>query len=381
MSSCDIIIPVWNELQHTKRCIESIRKNTRYPYSLILIDNKSDSPTRDYLKGLAEDDSGISLIQNSENLGFIKAANQGLRLSSAPYLLLMNNDTVATDEWLTRMVFIAQSDPRIGLVNPKSESPGRASLENYSKRLSQNKGGYIETNQCMGFCMLIKKEVIDRIGYLDEIYGMGGFDDTDFSRRAHLKGFRCVCAKDAYVYHKWHTSFNKAGNRQELVRRNEKIFFDKWGRYLRVGYPIRYKAKDDFYRDINISLYMAREWNWVHAWLKKDKELKEALDSMNLPEHQSLRVFEMSANTAFFYLNVLFRLVERRLKKRKPFDAILVSDGRLLKFLSFFKVLFSAPLFYIEKEEIDIKDASEESYRRLAGAIAGSIKKGKQNEV
>ncbi|MBL7068759.1 MAG: glycosyltransferase family 2 protein [Candidatus Omnitrophica bacterium] len=380
MSSCDIIIPVWNQLQYTKRCIESIAKNTRYPYNLILIDNKSAALTRDYLEGFVKESANATLIKNGENLGFIKAANQGLKLSKAPYTLLMNNDTMPTDGWLTKMVAIAESDPMIGLVNPKSESPGGASLEDYSKRLAENKGGYIETNQCMGFCMLIKREVIEGIGYLDEIYGMGGFDDTDFSRRAYLKGYKCVCAKDAYVYHKWHTSFNKAGNREELVRQNEKIFFDKWGRYIRIGYPIIYRTKDDFYRDINISLSMAREWNWVHAWLKKDNALKKALDSMNLPEHQSLRLFNMSGNKRLFYLSVLFRLVERRLKKRKLFDAILVSDKKLLNFLRFFKALFSTPLFYIEREH-RLEEFNEKSYRILAGAIAESIKKGKTDEV
>ena len=99
---CDIIIPVWNQYDFTKRAIEHIQRNTRYPYRLILIDNNSDEVTGDYLGRIAEQDKKAILIRNRENLGFVKATNQGLRASSAPYACLMNNDTAASSGWLTR---------------------------------------------------------------------------------------------------------------------------------------------------------------------------------------------------------------------------------------------------------------------------------------
>lgn len=376
---CDIIIPVWNQLQFTKRCIESIQKSTGYPYHLILIDNCSDIETRDYLKILAESNDNITLIKNEKNLGFIKAANQGLKVSNSSYVCLMNNDTIATDGWLSKMISIAEGYSNIGLINPKSESPRELSLDEYSKKLAQNKGQYMETNQCMGFCMLIKREVIQKIGYLDEAYGIGGFDDADFSKRTQLAGYKCVCAKDAYVYHDWHTSFKKAGNREELVKKNERLFFDKWGKYLRVGYPIAYNGKnEDFYIDINTSLGMAREWNWVHAWLNANKALKDQLDSLNLPEHQSLRIFRLSGIKFIFYLEVLFRLIERRLKRKKPFDVVMVSDKRMLKFLSRFKGLFLVPLFFIGRDEFQYGTNMEESWRMRARNIVEHIKKGRK---
>ncbi|NQT06830.1 MAG: glycosyltransferase family 2 protein [Candidatus Omnitrophica bacterium] len=291
----------------------------------------------------------------------------------------MNNDTVATAGWLGKMVALAESDKRIGLVNPKSESPGSLSLEEYSCVLSRNKGEFLETNQCMGFCMLIKREVLERIGYLDEIYGIGGFDDTDYSKRANAAGYKCVCAKDAYVYHEWHTSFKKTGNREMLVRRNEKIFFDKWGKYLRVGYPISYK-KDTFYIDINTSLALAREWNWVHAWLNMSAPLKSELRSLKLAEHQSLRLLNLPGNTTLFYFGVLSKLIGRRLKGKKVFDVILVSDKALFRFLSTFKRLFSIPLVYIDKNKFHYCKEGENDkdiWRERARGIAEFVKKGK----
>lgn len=63
---CDIIIPVWNQLEFTKRCIESIRKNTRFPYRLIIIDNNSEPPTKNYLSGIADRHDDVLLIRNED---------------------------------------------------------------------------------------------------------------------------------------------------------------------------------------------------------------------------------------------------------------------------------------------------------------------------
>jgi glycosyltransferase involved in cell wall biosynthesis len=82
---CDIIIPIWNQMSLTKRCLESIREKTGIPYRLILIDNGSEEETRQYLASLAGNGGwrGV-LIRNDENLGYIRAINQGLRVSTAP---------------------------------------------------------------------------------------------------------------------------------------------------------------------------------------------------------------------------------------------------------------------------------------------------------
>lgn len=373
---CDIIIPVWNELQYTRRCIESIQPNTKIPYRLILVDNGSDNETRNYLQQLAQQNGNITLIRNKENLGFVKAVNQGLRESNAPYVCVVNNDTVVTDGWLSRLMDLAEGRPEIGLVTPQSESPGRLTVDEYAKLLALKKGEHIETNQCLWFCVLVKREVIDKVGYLDEIYGMGGFDDADFAMRAHKIGYKCTTACDAYVYHVWHASFKKAGNREKLVKRNEKIFFDKWGKFLRIAYPILSDSPENFSCDIYTSLGLAREWNWIHTWLSIDRNQKKLLNSMSLPRHQNMRLFFMGKNRILFFAEVLFRLVERSLKRKKHFDAVLTSDPDLFRVLSRFKKLFRAPVFYIKRETSPIDTRDENSWSRRAHVITNIIKKG-----
>ena len=372
---CDIVIPVWNQLEYTKKCVRSIKLNTTIPYQLIIIDNASDTETATYLYELDRKNHNITVIRNDENLGFIKAVNQGLRQTDAPYICIMNNDTVATSRWLAKMINLAESRSDIGLVNPKCETPPEnMSFNEYAEVLAGNKGKYVETNQCMGFCMLIKRELISKIGLLDEVYGVGGFDDTEFSMRAHKLGYKCVSASDAYVFHDWHTSFNKAGNREELVKRNEKIFFGRWGKHLRIAYPILNDSEKGFADDICTSIGLAREWNWVHAWFSANKKLGSRIDSLSLPKHQSLRMFYLGKNKVIFSVAVLCKLIERSLKKKKHYDAVLISDPDLFKTLQRFKKLFKTPLVYVKKDKspIDVKD--ENTWNKRAQIIKNIIK-------
>jgi GT2 family glycosyltransferase len=169
---CDIIIPVWNQPEVTRECIDSILRNTGYPYRLIIIDNGSETPVQSYLLGLKEKkDLDLLLIRNDKNLGFVKAVNQGVVVSDAPYLCIMNNDTIATSGWLEEMVGVIEANPSIGLLNPSSNTsgqfPGEKSIDEYALSLKPLKGQMQELYTCRGFCMLVTREAIRRVGLLD----------------------------------------------------------------------------------------------------------------------------------------------------------------------------------------------------------------------
>src|SRR3989338_488088 len=218
---CDIIIPVWNQPEATKECVDSIFEYTDYPYRLIVIDNGSDKETEGYLKNLKEEnETDFVLIRNDSNLGFVKAINQGIRQSDAAYVCVMNNDVIATDRWLGEMVKAMASDPRIGLVNPSSNTLGQfpregESIHDYASSLKRSSGETQELYSCRGFCMLLKRKVIEDIGLLDEIYDVGYYDEADYCERAKISGFMAVRAKAAYVYHKERVSFETLGHGRE----------------------------------------------------------------------------------------------------------------------------------------------------------------------
>ncbi|UCD54853.1 MAG: glycosyltransferase family 2 protein [Candidatus Omnitrophota bacterium] len=345
MKKCDIIIVVWNQLDFTRSCIQHIAENTRYPYRLIAVDNGSDSGTRDYLEDLkSKKEIDMVLLRNDKNLGFVKAANQGLRVSEAPYVCILNNDTLPGTGWLTGLVEFAEKYPDSGLLNPLCEGHEKRNLtvNEYARKLSyENRDKYMEMNQCQGFCMLIKREVIQKIGYLDEGFGIGGFDDTDYSLRAHMEGYKCICVYSSYVYHWEHISFNKLGDRKRIQAEVEKRYFKKWPRHKRLAliFSVSNKRHDrEIANFLKSALFLAREWCWVNLMIFGDRDTKNRIESIRdkiLPLHQNLKFNYL--NPKFKILEITARILERSFgrKKRKKYDAVICDKTQLLPFLRF----------------------------------------------
>src|SRR5690606_36189016 len=110
-----IVVCVHNALADVERCLESVVQHTTAPYSVILVDDGSEAPTRDYLAAFAAE-HGATLLRNESATGYTRAANQGLREATADYVVLLNSDTIVTSGWLDRMIACAESDSEIGMV-------------------------------------------------------------------------------------------------------------------------------------------------------------------------------------------------------------------------------------------------------------------------
>lgn len=322
MSKCDIIIPVWNQLDVTRECVNSILKNTDYPYRLIIIDNASDAPTREYLDSLTQEKNlDFLLVRNDKNLGFVKAVNQGIAAADAPYLCIMNNDTIATVGWLGEMIDVMIANPAIGLLNPSSNTsgqfPGDMSIDEYAATLKPLKGQIQELYTCRGFCMIVTREVIRRVGLLDEIFHVGYFDDTDYCKRAQKLGYKTARAKASYVYHKENVSFKTLKNNKDLFTDNERIFFKRWGRHVRVGYFMNTRRSDKKINDIATDV--ARNGHQITIFLKKGLEWPVAID------HFDIRRIDISP--FLFNVTSLYKILKRKKKKKLE---ILLTDNKLL---------------------------------------------------
>jgi GT2 family glycosyltransferase/glycosyltransferase involved in cell wall biosynthesis len=234
----DVIICIHDALEDVKRCLESVVYHTRMPYLLILVDDGSAEETRSYVASFAES-QGAVLIRNEQAKGYTLAANQGLRRSQAQYALLLNSDTVVTALWLDRMVACGESEPHIGLVGPLSNVaswqsipeilrngdwaenrlPEDVSVADMGKLLGQQSARlYPRIPFLNGFCLLIKRSVIEEIGYFDEaIFGKGYGEENDYCLRALKAGWQLSVADDAYVYHAHSRSYSHT-RRKELSR-------------------------------------------------------------------------------------------------------------------------------------------------------------------
>ena len=232
-----IILVTHNQLNFTHRCLESLRFRTDEPYELIVVDNASTDGSVDYLRAQPD----IKLITNDKNRGFPAAVNQGLKESSGRQVLLLNNDTIPTSGWLGRMLSALDSDQSIGIVGPVSNSVSGpqqvdvgyrdlASLDGFAwERGRRFDGQRVDHDRIVGFCMLIRRQVINAIGLLDERFGIGNFEDDDYCRRTRNAGFRTVIALDSFVHHFGSRTFAASGiDTAQLLRENEQKYRAKW---------------------------------------------------------------------------------------------------------------------------------------------------------
>lgn len=230
-----IIIPVYNQLHLTRNCIASVKEHTDEAYEIIVVNNGSTDKTKSVLNKLPF----VKLIDNKTNMGFAKACNQGIRASSGELVLLLNNDTLVSKNWLSNLIRCIKSDSKIGIVGPTSNFVGGQQLvkapslnrHKYNKEFTNqsNPHRWFDTDFISGFCMLIKREVIDRIGLLDERFNFGSFEDNDYCLRAMKAGYRLVVAGDTFVYHLGSQTFK--GNRLDDKRigaKNRLLYNEKW---------------------------------------------------------------------------------------------------------------------------------------------------------
>lgn len=315
-SQVDIIIPVYNQTELTRACLESIKKNSDLPHNIIIIDNASGSQTRDFLEKAKAESPNITLIRNGENLGWVKAINQGIKASRAPYICIMNNDTVVrSGGWLSGLVTVALMSRDIGLINPRFEIKKKVPADE----------PFIEIDFCRGYCVLIKREVIDRIGGLDESYGLGYYDDDDLSVRAIRAGYRCVRANSVFVEHIGDSTFSdlfKDEKRRELHEKNKKLFYSKWGRRLKLLFIITKSTDQALLSKLLFS--MARKQHIVYLWrTEKGADLR----------HTNIRetLFTGILGCAPFRLAIL---LNNRKSPEKRYDMVFTDSEDLRRALS-----------------------------------------------
>ena len=228
-ANVDIVVCVHNALPDVERCLESVLHHTAPPCSLILVDDGSDPDTRDSLQRFSET-HGSTLLRNDTARGYTRAANQGLDRSTAEYVVLLNSDTVVTPEWLDRMVACIESSSEIGLVGPLSNTaswqsipyvesggdwaanplPPGMSIDDMARLVARYSSRiYPPMPLLNGFCLLIRRGLIDEIGLFDEeTFGDGYGEENDYALRARKAGWRPALADDAYVYHAQSRSYS-----------------------------------------------------------------------------------------------------------------------------------------------------------------------------
>jgi GT2 family glycosyltransferase/tetratricopeptide (TPR) repeat protein len=247
-----IIILACNELEYTRLCLESILRCTRPPYELILIDNASTDGMGAYFKEIAarRGPARVAVICNDTNLGFAGGCNQGVAAARGAYLVFLNNDTVVTDGWLDGLVAWAIHNwPNTGLVGPVTNyaAPPQqigvtyANLQDMERLAAHRRQEFarkaLVVKRLTGFCLLVRREVLERVGSFDEQFALGFFEDDDLCVRAREAGFGLLVALNVFIHHFGSRTFAGLGiDCRKQLQKNFEQFKEKWGPERAAGY-------------------------------------------------------------------------------------------------------------------------------------------------
>jgi len=258
-----IIILTWNGRKDTLDCLRSF-KTVEYPnYRIILVDNASVDGTVDAVR---KEFPGVDIIVNPTNLRFAGGNNVGMRkavMGGADYILLLNNDTLVDKDFLIKMMDTALSDDMIGMVGSKIYYNDKrrylwyagGKIEWWKGWISHrgvhelDRGQYdhrCETDYITGCCLLVKRDVVDDIGFLDESYYIYG-EDADWCIRARRAGYKLLYEPGSVIWHKlsvssgghlsWFKNYNKFKSQLRLMAR-----YAKWYHWLTIPCGMVMKA-------------------------------------------------------------------------------------------------------------------------------------------
>ena len=212
-----IIIPVHNKVSFTRQCLERIdRFGATAPYEVIVVDNGSTDGTREFFESLPTRAAPHHYMRNDSNLGFARANNLGAQLSSAKYLLFLNNDTLVRAGWLDAMVRVAESDPRVGIVGIQQRFP-YTNIIHHTGIIFAADGSpqhiyphadaslpYVNKQRAYqavtGACLLVERELFIECGMFDEGY-VNGYEDIDLCLNVCKRKRSIVCCTSAFIYH------------------------------------------------------------------------------------------------------------------------------------------------------------------------------------
>lgn len=261
-----IIIVSWNVKELLRNCLKSIYAQTKtVSFEVSVVDNASSDGSVEMVE---EEFPQVKLIKNNENLGFAKANNQGIRQSTGKYILLLNPDTIVVDDALANMVLFMDERRDVGAVGPRILTPdnsvqltcGRHFPTPLTELWDFTKLSYLfprsrifgrslmsfwlhndtrEVDLLSGACMMVRREVIEQIGLMDEHFFLFA-EEADWCYRIRRNGWKIYFDADAEVIHFWGQSVKLSlANTALESRKSTYLFFMKhYGRLSALSYRV-----------------------------------------------------------------------------------------------------------------------------------------------
>lgn len=219
----DVIIPVYNAPELTKRCIDSVVTHLGRSIGTIFIqDDASNAETREMLDGLSYQQ--LHVHHAPENQGYGRSVNEMVARSHADLVLVLNSDTEVRENFLPLLCMAFAADPELAVINPAFDNFFRYKADRYQ----QQAGGYITTYRFQGYAFLIRRDLFLALGGFDTQFGRGYYEDTDFGRRLVRQGWRMGIHPGTSIYHKGGASFGRGWSYFVLMKRNRAMYFSRY---------------------------------------------------------------------------------------------------------------------------------------------------------
>jgi hypothetical protein len=246
-----VAIANWNGRQYLKNCLISLEEQTFREFEVIVVDNAS---TDGSVEMLQTHFPRVRVVRNAENLGFAAANNQAIRLSDAPFVATLNNDTEAEAGWLAALVDVMEKNPGAGACASKMLFADRPSIVNSAGIAVDRAGiawdrlggepdvpGETESEEVFGACAgaaLYRRAMLDEVGLFDEDF-FAYLEDVDLAWRAQAAGWRALYVPSArVVHHHSGTSVEGSPFKSRLLGRNKVWLVAKnypWPHWLWYG--------------------------------------------------------------------------------------------------------------------------------------------------
>jgi spore maturation protein CgeB len=245
-----VVIPAHNALGHTKQCVQSIIKNTTTPVDLVLVDNGSTDGTASFMRDMCSREP----LSFRRNEGAAKAKNAGalvaMKNPDLKYVCFVDNDVVVSPGWVEAMSLLMDQNAQLGAIGPITNNGPAAQnvssqyqaldAESMGQRLPERSPELLRAEEIGGFCMLVRTEVLKKVGLFDESFGLYGYDDADLCRRIRGAGHEIGIANRAYVIHRGAATLkaNPAVNWHSVMLTSSAKYKAKWN-LTEVVWPLR----------------------------------------------------------------------------------------------------------------------------------------------
>lgn len=230
-----ILVPCCGQIEYTRLCVPLLLRHSRRPCELIFADVGSLDGTPDYLDGVAAAAPvPVEVVHAAAEADFEQACTECLRRARGRFVVWLNNDTLVPEAWLQQLVALVTMSPDVGMVGPMSNyaplpqrvgrvpyrlrptGASRAGMGDGAGRVlpdleavdrfarewrEQHRGQWFEVERLGAFCLLLKREVLDKVGLFEEGAAPGVFDANAVSWKVRHAGYRLACCRDLFVHH------------------------------------------------------------------------------------------------------------------------------------------------------------------------------------